>query len=158
VPYRPPRRRRLPRPYLDHPEHLAFSPYRRSEHGVTPTPLPLLQRVLSGLWDLPAAPAAAPAPPVLPEAGRKCTGHGCPCELINPTFHPCSIPPAAFGPPLASSASGPDPTTAALAVLVRRLLARDPSLGAPPEQREPSPDVVVTQELPVVVSADGGGR
>lgn len=73
--------------------------------------------------------------------------------------------------PDAPAATVPTPSAdhnlATLADLTRRLLAWDPSLGAPPEEREPSPDVVVTQELPVVggpvvggpaVLAEGGVR
>jgi hypothetical protein len=90
---------------------------------------------------------------------------------LPPDLRPDPVAPAASVLLLHRALSGlralPDappaaPDRATLADLTRRLLARDPSLGAPPEEREPSPDVVVTQELPVVggpvVPAQGGGR
>lgn len=135
-PHRPPRRRRLPRPYL---EHLAPPPDPLSAPAAPSAPLPLLHRVLAGLRAL---------PDTAPAAGWKCTVAGCLWESVNPMTHPCPFPP--------TSAHS---NTATLAELTRRLLARDPSLGAPPEQREPSPDVVVTRALPVVgAGMDGGGR
>jgi hypothetical protein len=133
APQAPTRRRRLPRPYLE--DHAL-----PSDHSPEPAPrapLPLLHRVLAGLRALPDTPRLTP-----PVAGWKCMVHGCLWESINPMDHPCPFPP-----PSAKWC------TATLAELNRRLLARDPSLGAPPEQREPSPYVITTQELPIITDA-----